>query len=65
MMSNPTYTTRLGDYTIDIFGTTLPLRRDEAGNICYEKVIEEYPQKMTLAEVEKKLGHKIELVSKK
>lgn len=65
MMSNSTYTTRLGDYTIDIFGTTLPLRRDKAGNVCYEKVIEEYPQKMTLTEVEKKLGYKIELVSNK
>lgn len=65
MMSNSTYTTRLGDYTIDIFGSTLPLRRDERGNVYYEKVIKEYPQKMTLAEVEKKLGHKIELVSDK
>lgn len=65
MISNSTYTTRLGDYTIDIFGSTLPLRRDEAGNVYYEKVLEEYPQKMTLAEVEKKLGHKIELVSDK
>ena len=65
MMSNSTYTTRLGDYTIDIFGSTLPLRRDERGNVYYEKVVKEYPQKMTLAEVEKKLGHKIELVSDK
>ena len=55
----------LPDYTIDIFGSTLPLRRDERGNVYYEKVIKEYPQKMTLAEVEKKLGHKIELVSDK
>ena len=59
------YTTRLGDYTIDIFGTQLPLRRDEKGNVYYEKVIKEYPQKMTLAEVEQKLGHEIELVSDK
>ena len=65
MISNSAYTTRLGDYTIDIFGSTLPLRRDEAGNVYYEKVLEEYPQKMTLAEVEQKLGHKIELVSDK
>ena len=59
------YGERFRDYTIDIFGTTLPLRRDETGNVYYEKVIKEYPQKMTLAEVEKKLGHKIELVSDK
>ena len=62
---NSPYFGRSSDYTIDIFGTTLPLRRDERGNVYYEKVIEEYPQKMTLAEVEKKLGHKIELVSDK
>ena len=56
---------RFNDYTIDIFGSTLPLRRDERGNVYYEKVIEEYPQKMTIEELEKKLGYKIELVSKK
>ena len=59
------YGERFRDYTIDIFGTTLPLRRDKTGNVYYEKVIEECPQKMTLDEIEKKLGHKIELVSKK
>ena len=64
-IQNSAYSGRFNDYTIDIFGTTLPLRRDEAGNVCYEKVIEEYPQKMSLAEVEKKLGYKIELVSDK
>lgn len=62
---NSLYGERCRDYTIDIFGTILPLRRDERGNVYYEKVIKEYPQKMTLAEVEKKLGHKIELVSDK
>lgn len=30
-----------------------------------EEVIEEYPQKMTLEEIEKKLGYKVELVSGK
>ena len=64
-IQNSAYSGRFNDYTIDIFGTTLPLRRDEAGNVCYEKVIEEYPQKMTIEELEKKLGYKIELVSKK
>lgn len=35
------------------------------GDICYtEKVLEEYPQKMTLEEIERKLGYKIEVVSK-
>lgn len=50
---------------IDIFGSEIPLRPDEDGNVYYEKVIEEYPQKMTLAEIEKKLGYKVELVSEK
>lgn len=59
------YIGRSGDYTIDIFGTTLPLRRDKAGNVYYEKVIEEYPRKMTIEELETKLGYKIELVSGK
>ena len=62
---NSPYFGRPGDYTIDIFGTTLPLRRDKAGNVYYEKVIEEYPHKMTIEELEKKLGYKIELVSGK
>ena len=59
------YIGRFNDYSIDIFGARLPLQRDEAGNVYYEKVIEEYPQKMTIEELEKKLGYKIELVSKK
>ena len=59
------YIGRFNDYSIDIFGATLPLQRDETGNVYYEKVIEEYPQKMTIEELEKKLGYKIELVSKK
>ena len=64
-ISNSTFTARLSDYTIDIFGTALPLRRDKAGNVYYEKVIEEYPRKITIEELEKKLGYKIELVSGK
>lgn len=63
--SDSLYGERFRDYTINIFGTKLPLRKDEAGNVYYEKVLEEYPQKMTLAEVEQKLGHRIELVSDK
>ena len=64
-IQNSAYSGRFNDYTIDIFGTTLPLRRDKAGNAYYEKVIEEYPRKMTIEELEKKLGYKIELVSGK
>lgn len=30
-----------------------------------EKILEEYPQKMTLKEIEKKLGYKVEVVSEK
>ena len=50
---------------IDIFGSSLPLRYDKYGNVYYEKIIEEYSQKMTLEDVEKKLGYRVELVSKK
>ena len=41
------------------------LEKDEKGNLYYVKTIEKYPQKMTLTEIEKKLGYKIELVSEK
>ena len=54
------------EHFIRLFGSSqLPLRRDEAGNVSYMKVIEEYPQKMTLKEIEQKLGYKVELVSEK
>lgn len=33
--------------------------------LCTERILEEYPQKMTMEELEKKLGHKVEIVSKK
>lgn len=65
LILNSAYTGSFNDYSVDIFGTTLPLRRDEAGRVYYEKVLEEYPHKMTLAEVEKKLGYKVELISDK
>ena len=39
--------------------------QDTDGSVFITKIIEEYPQKMTLEEIEKKLGYKIELVSKK
>lgn len=64
LLNSPSFG-RSSDYTIDIFGTTLPLRRDKAGNVYYEKVIEEYSRKMTIEEIEKTLGYKIELVSGK
>ena len=38
---------------------------DKHRHILYQKTLEEYPQKMTLKEIEKKLGCKIELVSEK
>lgn len=41
------------------------LEKDEKGNLYYVETIEKYPQKMTLSEIEKKLGYKIELVSEK
>lgn len=35
------------------------------GIAYFTEVIEEYPQKMTMDEIEKKLGYKVEIVSKK
>lgn len=50
---------------INIRGNHFNLLPDEKSHTYYVKTIEEYPKKMTLDEIEKKLGHKIELVSKK
>lgn len=52
------------DMSIDIgFGNT-PCMRDGINDAyMYEIVKEEKPQKMTLSEIEKKLGHKIILVN--
>ena len=50
--------------TVDIGFGDMPIV-EEDGVAYIAKVLEEYPQKMTLDEIEKKLGHKIELVSKK
>ena len=56
------------EVTIDLgFGSlTIDKVKDKDGEYCYKyEVIEERAEKMTLEEIEKKLGHKIELVSKK
>lgn len=50
---------------IDLGFGDLLMVRDKDNVIFTEKVIEEYPQKMTLSEIEKKLGHKVEIVSEK
>lgn len=44
------------------FGDLL-VARDRDNNLFYERVIENKTQKMTLKEIEEKLGHKIELIS--
>lgn len=36
---------------------------DETGSFMYEKTIRDIPKKMTLDEIEKALGHKVEIVS--
>ena len=51
--------------TIDIGFGDLPMMADDHNRYCYEVTVEEYPQKMTLSEIEKKLGYKIEIVSEK
>lgn len=48
-----------------IGGTRLQIRKDQNGALLSEVVIEEKTHKMTVAEIEKKLGYKIEIVSDK
>ena len=55
---------RVAEFVDLINGPNL-LAKDDNGNMYYVKAIEKYPQKMTLSEIEKKLGYKIELVSEK
>lgn len=43
----------------------LELIPDEKGNVAYTKELEKFERKMTLEEIEKKLGYKINLVSRK
>lgn len=45
------------------FGDAPLCEKDGAAYIV--EVLEEYPQKMTMEEIEKKLGHKVEIISKK
>ena len=52
-------------YDVDVgFGVT-KLNRDSKGNAYYERVIQEKTKEMTLEEIEKKLGHKVKIVSDK
>lgn len=52
-------------HTIDIGFGDLPMMSDDHGRYYYEVTVAEYPQKMTLSEIEKKLGYKVEIVSEK
>ena len=52
--------------TIGFFGgVRLPIYKDQNGALLSKVVIEEKTHKMTVAEIEKKLGYKIEIVSNK
>ena len=62
--SIPKIICEIAEFVNLIVGPNL-LEKDEKGNLYYVKTIEKYPQKMTLTEIEKKLGYKIELVSEK
>ena len=63
-ISDPSYSRYDSDICINTGENQYRLEPVE-GDICYtEKVLEEYPQKMTLEEIERKLGYKIEVVSK-
>ena len=48
-----------------IGGVCLPIYKDQNGALLSKVVIEEKTHKMTVAEIEKKLGYKIEIVSDK
>ena len=52
-------------FSVDLGFGELLAGRNKDGYFIKEEVIEEYPQKMTLEEIEKKLGYKVELVSGK
>lgn len=55
----------IGDnYTIDIGWDNLRMYPDVAGAAFTIKAIEEKTKEMTLEEIEKKLGHKVKIVSK-
>lgn len=43
----------------------LEMCNDQKDRFMYEEVLKEYPQKMTVDEIEKELGYKVEIVSKK
>lgn len=62
-------TNHTGRYLIDCdvdvgFGTT-KLNPDDKGKFYYERVIKTKTKEMTLEEIEKKLGHKVKIVSDK
>lgn len=56
---------RLYETTIDLGFGDLDILKDDDGYYYKCEIIKEYPQKMTLEEIEKKLGYKVELVSGK
>ena len=58
MYTKPTREVNIG------FGE-LEMCNDQKDYFMYEEVLEEYAQKMTVDEIEKKLGYKVEIVSKK
>lgn len=64
-LNNP-YIDDITNPTIEfISGTRLQIRKGPNGALLSEVVIEEKTHKMTVAEIEKKLGYKIEIVSDK
>ena len=63
--SDNTYMGMFERNAIDLGFGELNMLRDKSGRLCTMEVIKEYPQKMTLEEIEKKLGYKVEVVSNK
>ena len=52
------------DYVADLGFGKLNLLPDKDGHIYYAKNVKEKTKEMTLAEIEKKLGHKVKIVNK-
>lgn len=64
---DPYPTIRYDDRTnsVDLGFGELPVLECDKGYLFELETVKEYPQKMTLEEIEKKLGYKVEIVSGK
>ena len=59
------YRDRVPPVSVNFGFGALPLEENEDRVVIIDEIIERIPHKMTLEEIEKELGYKVELVSKK